>query len=139
MTAGPTLRSAIPALPVREIAPAVAFYDDSLGFTCPHSTPDFAIVQRDGVELHLWAATDTGWADRPAGAKPVISGAESFLAGTASCRILVTGIDRLAEDIQRSGAMHPNGTLSDKPWGTRECAALDRDGNLLTFYEHRDG
>jgi catechol 2,3-dioxygenase-like lactoylglutathione lyase family enzyme len=34
--------------------------------------------------------------------------------------------------------VHPNATLEDKPWGTREFAVLDPDGNLITFYEVPD-
>jgi len=32
-----------------------------------------------------------------------------------------------------SGVIHPNGGLADKPWGFREFAALDNNGNLITF------
>lgn len=42
--------------------------------------------------------------------KPVMSGAESFIAGTASCRIEVVNIDELYRSPSRD---HLSGTLSD--------------------------
>ena len=127
--------SAIPALPVRNVESSVAFYRDVLGFECPHSEEGFAILQWGDVELHLWAATDESWRARTDG-YPVLSGAESFIAGTASCRVEVRGVDALYDRLLPQGIVHPNGQLEDKPWGTREFAVLDPDNNLLTFFEH---
>ena len=70
-----------------------------------------------------------------AGTSPVVSGAESFIAGTASCRIQVVGVNDLHAELQPLGVLHPNGQLADQPWGTREFGVLDSDGNLLTFFE----
>ena len=55
-----------------------------LGFKVVHHEGGFSIVRRDGVELHLWEARDESWRQRSHTAPPVISGAESFIAGTAS-------------------------------------------------------
>jgi catechol 2,3-dioxygenase-like lactoylglutathione lyase family enzyme len=132
------LLSSIPALPVREIPTAVRFYQDRMGFTLGYHDEGFAIITRDAVELHLWAANDDGWREKLAGRaeRPVVSGAESFLAGTASCRIAVQGIDELFVEYENSGVLYDAGTsVTDQPWGTREFPALDLDRNLLTFYE----
>ncbi|HEX4628295.1 MAG TPA: VOC family protein [Gemmatimonadales bacterium] len=128
------LLQAIPALPVKDIARSVAFYRDQLEFVVVHQEDGFAIVRRDAVEVHLWAARDERWrsANR---SSPVVSGAESFIAGTASCRIGVTGVDELHRGLAPRGVLHPNGPLGDRPWGTREFAVLDLEGNLLTFFE----
>lgn len=90
----------IPALPVRHISEAVTFYRDCLGFEAGYSDDGFAIMTRDAVELHLWASADESWRGRGEALvlRPVISGAESFLAGTASCRIEVERIDQLFEE-----------------------------------------
>jgi len=81
---GPT----IPALPVRAINPAVGCYTIRFGFTAEFVAADFAVLARDACVVHLWLADDTGWVGRDdLAARPVRSGAESFLAGTASCRI----------------------------------------------------
>jgi catechol 2,3-dioxygenase-like lactoylglutathione lyase family enzyme len=124
---------AIPALPVAEMARSVTFYRDTLGFTLVHHDGGFAIVQRDAVTLHLWEASDQGWRTRSA-APPVVSGAESFIAGTASCRIAVEDVDALHRELQPRGILHPSGQLSDQPWGSREFAITDPDNNLITFF-----
>jgi catechol 2,3-dioxygenase-like lactoylglutathione lyase family enzyme len=98
----------------------VTFYRDKLGWAVVHQEPGFAIVERDQVALHLWAAADESWRTR-ASASPVVSGAESFIAGTASCRVHVDGIDGLYRSLD--------------PLGTREFGILDPDGNLITFAE----
>ena len=37
-----------------------------------------------------------------------------------------------------AGVVHPNGPLTDQPWGYREFAALDSDGNLIKFGERTE-
>src|SRR6266849_1096526 len=101
---------AVPALPVQDIPRSVTFYRDKLGWTVVHQQPGFAIVERDQVALHLWAAADESWRTR-ASASPVVSGAESFIAGTASCRVHVDGIDGLYRSLDPLGILHPDGNL----------------------------
>ncbi len=48
----------IPALPVQNIDDAVAFYEGNIGFVSRHKDKSFAIINRDEVEIHLWAACD---------------------------------------------------------------------------------
>ena len=31
--------------------------------------------------------------------------------------------------------MHPNASLKEQPWGSREFSVIDHDGNLVTFFE----
>jgi catechol 2,3-dioxygenase-like lactoylglutathione lyase family enzyme len=52
----------IPALPVRDIAAATAFYAGRLGFTVVFADDGFARLVRDDAEIHLWAADDSAWA-----------------------------------------------------------------------------
>jgi len=80
------MQTAIPALPVRNVELSIPFYRDILGLTLRHHDRGFAIFQRDMVEIHLWQADDESWRTRTA-SEPVCSGAESFIAGTASCRM----------------------------------------------------
>lgn len=103
---------AIPALPVRDLKRSVAFYRDHLGFALAHGEAGSAVLRRDAVELHLWTAGDEAWRQRDA-LPPVLSGAESFLEGTASCRIAVTDVDALHEALQPLGVLHPNAPLRD--------------------------
>ena len=131
------LHRTIPALPVRDVRSAVAFYAERFGFDAPHVTDDFAVVARDDAVVHLWGATDEGWRERDQpDRRPVRSGAESFLAGTASCRIEVAGVDALFAELQAADVLHhvSRGGVTATDFGTREFATLDQDGNLISFF-----
>jgi catechol 2,3-dioxygenase-like lactoylglutathione lyase family enzyme len=122
---------------VRDVRAAVSHYRERFGFDAVHESDGYAVIVRDEAQLHLWGATDEDWREREDIARrPVCSGAESFLAGTASCRIEVDDVDALFEELERAGVLHP--TVRDgvarTDYGTREFATLDRDGNLLTFF-----
>jgi catechol 2,3-dioxygenase-like lactoylglutathione lyase family enzyme len=131
------LSQTIPALPVRDAAAAVDFYRDRLGFEVLHHDGGFAVLARDDAVLHLWEAGDESWRERDSLARPVRSGAESFIAGTASCRVVVQGVEELYEELRRSDVLHPVSKegVDDTDFGTREFATLDGDGNLVTFFE----
>lgn len=126
----------IPALPVRGAAAAIAFYRDRLGFEVLHHDGGFAVLRRDEAIVHLWEASDESWRERGASESPVRSGAESFIAGTASCRIETEGVDELYEELSRSDVLHPvsRDGVEVTDFGTREFAALDLDGNLITYF-----
>jgi catechol 2,3-dioxygenase-like lactoylglutathione lyase family enzyme len=134
-----TLSQTIPALPVRDAARAVDFYRDRLGFDVVHHDGGFAVVSRDGAELHLWEASDDSWRERGSLERPVQSGAESFIAGTASCRIAADDVDGLYEELKGNDVLHPvsRDGVDSTDFGTREFATLDLDGNLLTFFRWR--
>jgi hypothetical protein len=134
---GTRLGAAIPALPVADAAQAAQSYADRLGFAVAHLDSGFAIVVRDGATIHLWQADDQTWRDRDSLERPVLSGAESFIAGTASCRVACQGIDTLYEELAGSGALHEvsNSGVQTTDYGTREFHTLDLDGNLVTFFE----
>ena len=131
-----TLGRTIPALPVRDVAAAVTFWTDKLGFHVQHHDGGFAVLRRDDAVLHLWESGDESWTARAPGSRPVRSGAESFLAGTASCRIEVTDVDALYDEMRVAGVLHPvsRGGVDDTDFGTREFSVLDLDGNLIGFH-----
>jgi catechol 2,3-dioxygenase-like lactoylglutathione lyase family enzyme len=124
----------IPALPVRDIVQSVDFYRNILGFTIVHQVENFAVLSCNDVHLNLWLANDDKWRTRNS-SPPVVSGAETFIAGTASCRIQVEGVDELHSSIKPFGILHPNTQLGNRPWGVREFDILDPDHNLITFFE----
>jgi catechol 2,3-dioxygenase-like lactoylglutathione lyase family enzyme len=127
----------IPALPARDVATAVAFYRERFGFEPRHQDDGFAVLARDRAEIHLWQAGDHGWRHREdLAARPVRSGAESFLAGTASCRIEVEDVDALYEELRGNDVLHPVSRegVTATDFGTCEFATLDQDGNLITFF-----
>jgi catechol 2,3-dioxygenase-like lactoylglutathione lyase family enzyme len=120
-------RSAVPAMPVSDERRAVAFYEEALGLTeLKDGDTGLGILRRDAVELHVWVADGSG------------KGAERHLAGSASCRIEVTGVDALYAHCRQLGVVHPNAALDEKPWGTREFGILDPDGNLIALYEWQE-
>jgi catechol 2,3-dioxygenase-like lactoylglutathione lyase family enzyme len=132
-----TLSQTIPALPVRDAAAAVDFYRDRLGFEVLHHDGGFAVMARDEAVLHLWEAGDESWRERDSLERPVRSGAESFIAGTASCRVVVDGVDELYAELRGADVLHPVSKegVDDTDFGTREFATLDLDGNLVTFFQ----
>jgi catechol 2,3-dioxygenase-like lactoylglutathione lyase family enzyme len=131
-----TFGRTIPALPVRDVVAAVAFYAEKLGFQVLHQDGGFAVLGRDDAVLHLWESGDEAWRTRAGAGSPVRSGAESFLAGTASCRIEVTDVDALFDEMQDAGVLHPvsRGGVEDTDFGTREFSVLDLDGNLIGLH-----
>ena len=133
-----SLGQTIPAMPVRDAATATEFYRDRLGFQILHEDEGFVVLGRDYAQVHLWQAGDESWRERVALREtPVSSGAESFIAGTASCRILVEGVDDLYAELSAKDVLHPVSRegVSDTDYGTREFATLDQDGNLISFFE----
>jgi len=132
------MKKTIPAVPVHDIKQSMEFYTNKLGFTVRHHDDGFAMVVRDEVEIHLWKSGDESWKNKGASltSNPICSGAESFLAGTASCRIEVQGIEELFEEYKKQGVIYsPDTVVKEQPWGKREFPALDHHHNLLTFYE----
>jgi len=119
-----TFQAATPALPVRDVPRAVAFYRERLGFEPLHEDRDFSVLRRDDVEIILWEAN-----------QPTVPGAEPHIAGTASCRIRVSDLTELYAAYQAQQVIHPNGALTRQPWGVDDFSVLDSDGNLLAFYE----
>jgi catechol 2,3-dioxygenase-like lactoylglutathione lyase family enzyme len=125
-------------MPVRNAADAVAFYRDRLGFETLHHDGGFAVMGRDDAVVHLWESSDESWREnRSLHERPVCSGAESFIAGTASFRVQVEGVDELYEELKAAEVLHPvsKDGVDDTDFGTREFSALDLDGNLIGFFK----
>lgn len=112
-----TLQRAIPVLASLDLDATLRFYVERMGFVAVACYPDYGIVERDGVQIHFWLTDD---ADIPA---------------STSCRVDVVGVDELYEEMHSSGVVHPNGPLTNQPWGRREFTVLDGDGNAIRFSE----
>lgn len=110
--------SVVPIIPARDLEATARWYSDHLGFVVVHVEAEYAIVERDGVEVHFWG---------PSGVEPH----ESMM----MYRIGVRGIETLYGACGQAGIVHPNAPLERKHWGTDEFAVGDCDGNLLTFFE----
>ena len=116
---------------------AVGYYAERFGFEARHETSGFAVLVRDEAVLHLWAASDESWRTRvDLSERPIASGAESFLAGTASCRIEVEDVDELFDELQAAGVLHTVSLagVTETGFGTREFSTVDLDNNALAFF-----
>jgi catechol 2,3-dioxygenase-like lactoylglutathione lyase family enzyme len=110
--------SAVPIIPARDIEASVAWYRDRLGFTVFHTEEKYGIVDRGETWIHFWG---------PSGIPPEKS--------DTMIRVGVRGIDPLYEHCRGEEIVHPNAPLQETPWGFREFAVTDHDGNLVTFFE----
>ncbi len=113
------LLRASPTLPVREMRPALAYYEERLGFRTVFKLEDdlhpqipYAIVRRDEVEIHLSLS---------AGA-----------VGTGACYVLVDDARALFDEARERGAtvVRP---IEDSSYGMRDFTLADADGNRLGF------
>ena len=122
----PTLGAIMPALPVRNLDAALALYCEKLGFAVRHRMDGGggAIIVRDDAELHLTLLNDESWRARPdLIERPIKSGAESFLPGTASLRIRVDGVRALYAECAANCILHPRGRCANKRGARRTSAS----------------
>jgi len=114
---------AIPTLPSRSIPATVAFYH-RLGFEggAHEFNRDYAILNRGAVELHFFKHQALVPAESSAGCYIRVLDVQSIYQTFISSKLPSTGIPRMD-------------TLEDKPWGLREFAIVDLDGNLLRIGE----
>jgi catechol 2,3-dioxygenase-like lactoylglutathione lyase family enzyme len=109
---------AIPILPSRSLRETLVFYG-RLGFDGEiMGSDDYAILTRGPLELHFFA-------------HPTLRPEDSW----AGCYLRVADVDAMylafAEAaLPRQGIPRMDG-VENKPWGMREFAVVDADGNLL--------
>jgi hypothetical protein len=123
------IQSIHPVLASRDVVESVQFFR-YLGFTMLHqdkpTEPKYAVVHRDGVELHIQWADPGQWGyptDRPA------------------YRFIVSDVDALYGEFMDNGCVVPASSQgspwaapADTPWGTREFHLRDPGQNSLQFY-----
>jgi len=110
------LLKGIPVLASLDIRKTVQFYKAKLGFNRQGYLDDhYAIIARDQFVVHFWKCND------------------KIHPENTSCYVDVENIDALYEELKPHGVIHPNGLLEDKPYGMREFAILDLDGNMIKF------
>ena len=123
------LQAVHPVLAAGDVSISIQFFE-RLGFTArfrdAQVDPKYAVVARDGIELHIQWADPGQWAegiDRPA------------------YRILVNDVDAFFEEIVNTGDLNPGSDHhspwqrpGNTPWGTREFHMRDPGLNSLQFY-----
>lgn len=110
---------AIPTLPSRSIIATVAFYKH-LGFEggAHKSDSSYAILRRGDIELHFFRHEELVPTESSAGCYIRVLDVEKFYRECSLSRLPRQGVPRMD-------------TLENKPWGLREFAIIDSDGNLL--------
>jgi len=118
----PKLKSVQPVLMSRDVVASIRFYE-LLGFTLVDQDvpgdPKYALIQRDGIELHLQWHDAKEWDypnDRP------------------TYRFGVLDVDGLYKQFHERGALSDATAVMETPWGTREFHVRDADLNGLQFY-----
>lgn len=112
----PKLARIAPELPVSDIEHAVNYYERKLGFEVAMWIPEnqYAIVERDGVAIHLFA--------------------DDAQRSAIGVHIFTPDLDQLFAELRRNGAAITQ-EIEQKPWGNREFRVRDEFGNELKFTE----
>ena len=87
------------------------------------AAPNYAVVRRDVVDIHLQTHDPAEWEagiDRPL------------------LRVLIDAPDALYAEYATADVLHAQTQLRDTPWGTREFGLYDPDQNGLIFYRDLD-
>jgi len=111
------LEKLAPILPCRDVARAEVFWS-ALGFATVYRDEDYLLIQRDAAEVHFWRNPGLDPAQNGAGAYLRPSDIDALDAEWAALGLPEAGIPRLVR-------------VEDKPWGMRELALVDADGNLI--------
>jgi catechol 2,3-dioxygenase-like lactoylglutathione lyase family enzyme len=106
-----------PILPARDIAETESFWH-RLGFETIHDDAEYLLLKREGAEVHFFLHRDLDPFKCDHGAYLRPSDIDALEAEWAALGLPSTGIPRLER-------------ASDKPWGMRELALLDLNGNLI--------
>jgi catechol 2,3-dioxygenase-like lactoylglutathione lyase family enzyme len=110
---------AIPTLPCRSVSAATEFYR-RLGFEggAHQYNSDYAIFTRGAIELHFFTQNELVPAESSAGCYIRVLDVDSIYNACSTNGLPKAGIPRMDK-------------IENKPWGLREFAIVDPDGNLL--------
>ena len=111
---------AIPILPCRQLDATLAFYG-LLGFTLEFEENEpapYAILTLGGAELHFAGIADPARAGLHGACYLRVPDADALHAHGRAAGVPDEGLPRL-------------GPIDDRPWGMREFALVDPDGNML--------
>lgn len=110
---------AIPVLPCRSLDATGKFYR-RLGFEggAHEADSQYGIFRRGSLELHFFTHRELVPAESSAGCYLRVGDVASLYRDCALASLPKVGIPRITD-------------LKDKPWGLREFALIDPDGNLL--------
>ncbi|HKH32926.1 MAG TPA: VOC family protein [Beijerinckiaceae bacterium] len=125
----PRLSGAYPQLFVTDMARALAFYAETLGFTVAFAygdPPFYAQLRRDRARLNLRHVDG-----------PVFAGDVREREDLLSAHIPVENVTALYREVGAAGAsIHRK--LAEQPWDATDFIVKDPDGNLLCFSSPTD-
>ena len=105
------IQSTIPMLASLNIGETIDFYTQKLGFTEKMKMDGYAILSRDGAELHFWLCI------------------ECHIAENTSCYVRVADIKALYLEFKANGVVLEPPSV--RPWGMEEIYVIDPHGNLI--------
>ena len=108
-----------PKLPMRNKDETKDYYINKLGFIQLGSEDyeEYLMIKKDQIEIHFFLFKD-------------LDPKENY----GQVYIRTDDIDNLYKSmLERKISIHPNGPLTQQPWGQKEFSLLDPDNNLLTF------
>lgn len=109
----PMLEQALPHLPVDDVAEAITYYQDVLGFSVNYAQHDLGVMYRDNVTFLLLGRTETHL-------------------GIGSFTAYIKDADSLYDEFVSKGARIEAPPLS-RPWGLRDFTVIDPSRNRVTF------
>lgn len=124
------LKAIHPVLMVPDVKTAIGFYRRlgfALSFQDDPTAPQYAVLRRDGVELHMQ------WQDQAQWSYPIDRPAYRFLVADADA-LYAEFIENGAVSADKETAGSPWHYPADSPWGTREFHLRDPGHNSLQFY-----
>lgn len=108
---------ATPVLSSLNIANSAQFCVDKLGFQIETQSENYLVAKREGIDIHYMLCNDPN------------------IPQNTACYIWVKNINPLYEEIKPKGILYEKGELQDTPWGFRQFAVVDDDGNSINFGE----
>jgi catechol 2,3-dioxygenase-like lactoylglutathione lyase family enzyme len=109
----PMMLKALPELPFSDVAAAVDYYRDVLGFRINYQQHDLGVMDRDQIAMVLIARTGRH-------------------TGIGSAYVYIENADALYTELRAKGANLQGEPLSH-PWGLRDFGVLDLERNRITF------
>lgn len=109
----------VPIFPVRDLLRSIAFYENAFGFETDATYGDgYAILSLGDVGLHLTLVPQM-----------------DPRTNAGACYLYVTDVDTVAQRATAADGGELRHGVELKPWGLREFAMVDPDGNLLRVGE----
>lgn len=113
-----------PVLPTADLARDLQWYKNKLGFSALHVTPDYAVLRRSGIYIHLQWHADTE---------------QDPLLGGSVVKFFVKNIETLFREMADKEVVASDQLRKNTPWNTHEFGVYDLNKNAIFFVEDCGG